>query len=50
MSPPTSGLPVGAVLRTRLVPPRLDVVRFVVGDRELEIAWNLAVEHGGRLE
>src|SRR5947209_3578688 len=37
-------------MRSGLSPPRsrsakrLDVVRFVVGDRELEVAWDLAVE------
>jgi hypothetical protein len=26
------------------VPERLDTVRFLVGDQELEVAWDLAVE------
>ena len=26
------------------MPKRLDVVRFVVGDREVPVAWDLAVE------
>jgi len=30
--------------RVARVPQRLDVVRFVVGDREIPVAWDLAVE------
>lgn len=32
------------------MPQRLDVVRFVVGDRELEVAWDLAAEIRDRCE
>ena len=34
----------GAFRRVDRVPQRLDVVRFVVGDREIPVAWDLAVE------
>lgn len=34
----------GACATIRFVPQRLDSARFVVGDREFSIAWNLAAE------
>ena len=34
----------GSKHRVGAVPQRLDVVRFVVGDQELPVAWDLAVE------
>jgi hypothetical protein len=32
------------------VPPRLDVVRFVVGDQEIEVAWDIVAELRDRCE